>query len=629
MQPPLPPGTVLSNRYRITRVLGQGGFGRTYLTEDQGRFNEACALKEFIPIQRGETVMDKARELFGREASTLYQLQHPQVPQFRATFEEGGRFFLVQDYIDGKTYRALLNERKLQGQTFSEEEIIRLLAQVMPVLSYIHGKNIIHRDIAPDNLILRSSDSKPVLIDFGVVKEAATRFQGDQGHQATMVGKLGYAPSEQLQTGRAYPSSDLYSLAATAVVLLSGHEPQDLFDDESLTWQWQRYLSQPVSPGLAQVLNRMLAYKPGDRYQTADEASQALMSLQSSQPDPNLSRVATMAVGRPPDTNVAPPVGPAARPRPTMAIPAVNAAPPESIWDKPWFPALVIVGLMLVTGFGSWAVVSLLLRGDSDQPQTTVSPTPVFTSTPTPLASTPAPTPLATADAPTTNPEPTREEVRLGINPGTTVQQSGNLAGNQTLAYVLSAGQGERLSVRLQGSRGIVMSVLDSNGNPLDQNATGVSAWDGEVPYKDDYSIELKTAEGIDRGSYNLTVDLQPAPTAAPTTAPSPSPTQAEPQVQERAPIQFGNGETSTTVSDQAPAGTVLRYPITVQENQTLTVTRVSGNAQFTIRYPDGRVVEDAEGLSQWQAQVPTGGTYSIDVVGAGAGDFSLDVSAR
>jgi serine/threonine protein kinase len=113
MEPPIASGTILQNRYHLITVLGQGGFGRTYLAEDQGRFNEPCALKELIPPETAYA-LDKSKELFQREATTLYQIKHPQVPEFRANFEQDGRLFLVQDYVEGKTYRDLLNERKTQ-----------------------------------------------------------------------------------------------------------------------------------------------------------------------------------------------------------------------------------------------------------------------------------------------------------------------------------------------------------------------------------------------------------------------------------------------------------------------------------------------------------------------------------
>jgi serine/threonine protein kinase len=237
MQPPLSVGTLLQSRYRLMKILGQGGFGRTYLAADQGRFHEACVIKEFIPITGSPQALEKSKELFQREAQILHQIQHPQIPRFLATFEQDQRFFIVQDFVDGRVYSDLLSERLQQGQKFSEAEVLHFLEQMLPVLAYIHSKGIIHRDIAPDNIILRSSDHLPVLIDFGIVKDlasqagAATDMPSVQG---TTVGKLGYAPREQLQTGKSYPSSDLYALAVTTVVLLTARPPQDLVDEMTM-----------------------------------------------------------------------------------------------------------------------------------------------------------------------------------------------------------------------------------------------------------------------------------------------------------------------------------------------------------------------------------------------------------
>jgi len=108
MQPPISPGTVLRDRYIVKQVIGQGGMGRTYTAQDTERFNEICVLKEFIPATQSPEIIIKAKELFQREANTLYQIRHPQVPEFRATFEADSRLFLVQDYVEGKNYRTLI-----------------------------------------------------------------------------------------------------------------------------------------------------------------------------------------------------------------------------------------------------------------------------------------------------------------------------------------------------------------------------------------------------------------------------------------------------------------------------------------------------------------------------------------
>lgn len=280
------PGLVLqanqaAPRYRIVRELGQGGFGRTYLAQDLHRFEELCVLKEFAPQVQGTYALQKAEELFEREAGVLYKLQHPQIPKFRELIkvkQEGiANLFLVQDFVDGQTYHALLEARKRQGLRFNEAEVMQLLLQILPVLEYIHSLGIIHRDISPDNLMLRSSDGLPVLIDFGGVKEiAATVIHQLQASAPipTRLGKPGYAPQEQMSGGVVAPQSDFYALAATAVVLLTGKEPQQLIDLHTLEWNWRREVQ--LSQNLGQVLDKMLEPRLNERFSNAREILQAL-----------------------------------------------------------------------------------------------------------------------------------------------------------------------------------------------------------------------------------------------------------------------------------------------------------------------------------------------------------------
>ncbi len=283
-------GAVLEGRYRIVQQIGQGGFGRTYLCEDLNRFNEPCVLKEFAPQVHGTTALDKAKRLFEREANVLYKLQHPQIPKFRELFQmttAGGGLFLVQDYVAGHTYRYALNSRLQQGQTLKEDEVRRLLVNVLPVLEYTHSLGVIHRDIAPDNLIMRSSDGMPVLIDFGGVKQIAVNAEiqamgNTEG--LTRLGKVGYAPSEQMQRGVVSPHSDLYSLAATCLVLLTGQEPTALLDPQTMKWKWRQAIQ--LSPDLAGVFDRMLEPQPADRFSSATEVLQALQNQQRSKTVP-------------------------------------------------------------------------------------------------------------------------------------------------------------------------------------------------------------------------------------------------------------------------------------------------------------------------------------------------------
>jgi serine/threonine protein kinase len=279
MQPPIPLGTVLQKRYRVTKILGQGGFGRTYLSQDTGCFDEMCVLKEFSPNDRGRDALKKSKELFQREAQVLYQINHPQIPKFRANFEEQKRLFLVQEYAEGKTVAKTLSDRLKNNQTFKEAEAVEFLQNMLPVLSHIHGMGIIHRDISPDNIIFRDKDRLPVLIDFGVVKAGVTQLEvSTQIHQGTTVGKAGYAPGEQLQTGEAYANSDLYALAVTVVVMMTGRKPESLIDKSTMTWKWHQWVP-TLTPWFAKILNKMLSRSPNSRYQSATEVAQALRAV--------------------------------------------------------------------------------------------------------------------------------------------------------------------------------------------------------------------------------------------------------------------------------------------------------------------------------------------------------------
>ena len=268
-------GTIIKSRYQIQGVLGRGGFGRTYLASNVERCGELCVLKVFLPTDADQEAIQRSRKLFEREARVLYKINHPQVPKFLAWFEEAEQLFIVQEYIDGKTYFRLLKEQKKQGKLFSEPQVIQWLKDLLPVLAHLHENNIVHRDISPDNIMLPKGQSKPVLIDFGLVKQKVSQIWNnhsrspDESEHLSFVGKFGYSPPEQIRVGQCYPCSDLYALAVTAIVLLTGREPLDLIDQRSLEWRWQSYVSSDSK--LRPILSKMLIEKPMNRYQSAQE----------------------------------------------------------------------------------------------------------------------------------------------------------------------------------------------------------------------------------------------------------------------------------------------------------------------------------------------------------------------
>ena len=386
-QLPLAVGKTLEKRYRIVSHLGQGGFGRTYLAEDLHRFNERCVLKEFAPQVQSAPELQKAKELFEREAGALHQLHHPQLPGFWELFQADigggvGCLFLVQDYVEGQTYFDLFKSGKL----LSEAEVVKFLYQMLPILSYIHSKGVIHRDISPDNIILRASDQLPVLIDFGGVKQVAatavsnlTRFGAIQ----TRLGKKGYAPEEQLRQAQVFFNSDLYSLAVTAIVLLTGKEPQNLYDTYQGAWRWGQEIS--ATPQLQAVLQKMLAHKTGDRFASADAVLQSLEleGLVPLSPPPDFN-ISPMPIRGGIQANLAPSpivlnanasqmhtlvVAPKANPAPDAIAPNVNNNPVVQNSSQPlkwlgaWALKMVVgTGWVLVTGIAGWAVMNTVIR---------------------------------------------------------------------------------------------------------------------------------------------------------------------------------------------------------------------------------------------------------------------------
>ena len=162
--PELSSGTQLRGKYLILKQLGKGGFGRTYLAEDTGRFHTKVVIKELCPGTPDTQTLQTAENLFHREAETLHKLQHNQIPKFWELFRSEKRLFLVQDFVEGKSYHQILSDKIQKGDTFNEAEIKQLLRQLLPVLSYVHSQGVIHRDISPDNIICREVDGLPILI---------------------------------------------------------------------------------------------------------------------------------------------------------------------------------------------------------------------------------------------------------------------------------------------------------------------------------------------------------------------------------------------------------------------------------------------------------------------------------
>jgi serine/threonine protein kinase/Flp pilus assembly protein TadD len=273
-------GQLLDNRYQITAILAAGGFGQTYKAADTRRpGSPTCVVKQLKPQRTDPAALDIARRLFWSEAETLEQLgRHPQIPQLLAYFEDQGQFYLVQELIDG---HPLSVDLPPQTAAWPEARVIQLLQELLPLLSFVHSQEVIHRDIKPDNLIRRRSDGRLVLIDFGTVKQVRTQLTlNSHGSFTVAVGTPGYMPGEQA-VGKPRYSSDLYAAGMVAIQALTGVMPDQLASDPNTGEVIWRDRIQ-VSPQFAAWLDQMIRDDFRQRYASADQALIALQSLGTS-----------------------------------------------------------------------------------------------------------------------------------------------------------------------------------------------------------------------------------------------------------------------------------------------------------------------------------------------------------
>ncbi|MEM6400153.1 MAG: protein kinase [Cyanobacteria bacterium P01_D01_bin.116] len=269
--------TILRNRYKILRELGRGGFSVTYLAVDMDLpGNPKCVVKQLKTRHSNNTILQIAKKLFNREAQVLYRLGkgHKQIPEMFAHFEENDEFYLVQEFVDGYDLTREIKSR----HRLSEDKVIKLLQEVLEVLSFVHENNVIHRDIKLRNIMRRREDGKIVLIDFGAVKEIKGLAKNEQGdvNSTLIIGTPGYMPDEQAN-GKPRLCSDIYAVGMLGIQALTGISPRELpFNPNNGELIWRN--SAKVSDRFAEVLTGMVRHHFSQRYQTAAEALAALKS---------------------------------------------------------------------------------------------------------------------------------------------------------------------------------------------------------------------------------------------------------------------------------------------------------------------------------------------------------------
>ncbi|MBE9198042.1 MULTISPECIES: serine/threonine-protein kinase [unclassified Nodularia (in: cyanobacteria)] len=380
--------TLLNNRYQVIQVLGAGGFGETFLAEDTHMpSRRRCVIKQLKPIANDPKTYQMIQQRFEREAATLEYLgeSSDQIPKLYAYFSENELFYLVQEWIQGPTLTNIVEDKGYESET----TVRAILLSLLSVLDYVHSKGIIHRDIKPDNIILRATDHKPFLIDFGAVKETIRSVVSSSHHptRSLVIGTPGYMPTEQA-IGRPVYATDIYSLGLTAIYLLTGKHPPELqihLQTGEILWQ---EFAPDVSPHLAKVINQAIQPHVSDRYSTASKMLYALKSATDISPQPSITS---------PTVSLSP--AKAASTQQTQAI--ISSAPTvlTSNWQKP----ALIIGSLVFGGLIGGVAISSITRQPQSQESISTSSTPTPSSDSNTLD--PTPSPQSSPDEPADQPD--------------------------------------------------------------------------------------------------------------------------------------------------------------------------------------------------------------------------------
>lgn len=282
---PLKAGEVLRSRYKVRRIIGQGGMGSIYLADDLRLEGRLCALKE-VETDRSlpPELIRQAREQFQREATVLARLDHPNLPKVSDFFSIGGRDYLVMDYVPGKDLRAMMIEARQAGTFLNESDVLNWAGQLCDALTYLHSLEppILHRDIKPSNLKITPSGLLK-LVDFGLVKLLApgevtiTVLQG----QGTAL----YTPLEQYGGDNVHTTvqTDIYAFGATLYHLLTNQPPADarerFLNAQSLTPI--RQINPSVSARTERAILWAMSLHPVERPESVQILRQALLGDQN------------------------------------------------------------------------------------------------------------------------------------------------------------------------------------------------------------------------------------------------------------------------------------------------------------------------------------------------------------
>lgn len=535
------PAKVLDGRYKLIKQIGAGGFGHTFIARDMRRpGSPPCVVKQLKPASDDPNFIREARRLFNTEAETLEKLgRHDQIPQLLAYFEEDKQFFLVQEFVEGRSLHDELKaplpevsdldnepqdrilaeldniDAPVRDKQLSEVEVLSILKDVLDVLEFVHSEGVIHRDIKPDNLIRRKKDRKIVLIDFGAVRamqDANTQLTANEKGESRFtvtIGTPGYMPSEQC-AGRPTYNSDIYALGMVAIKALTGYGPTDLPTDPAtgeLVWRDKAQ----VSNGLAMVLTRMVRYHYTQRYQSVREVNQGISTFATMtevERQATTSKIVRSTILTGTDSlaksNAATSYKSSSQNRRT--VPAPSASSNSGV--------LFLFGglLAVVAVIAAFALPSMMRN---NQPAVIVNnPAIPVTKTISPESS-----PVSTATNTSVS-----QAVNLEVNKDFLFPNK--IVGDVTHTYTIQAKSGQSLSTAITGS-GLLLTILNDQGVPL-PNAVNVINTDVPITSDGAYVVQIKGIGGTSEIPYQLKLSLKETaiaqPTSTPTNSPFPSP---------------------------------------------------------------------------------------------------------
>ena len=269
----LPAGTTLQDRYKITKLIGQGGMGAIYIADDTRFSNRVCVIKEMLDNFTDFEQRDLAVKNFLREADVLASLHYHGIPEVYDRFSEGNRHYLVMEYINGGDLEQKLEQRE---EPFNEKNVLNWASQICEILNYLHSQEppVIYRDMKPANLML-TKEGKIYIVDFGIARFFNPTKKG------TMIGTQGYAPPEQYR-GLIEPRSDIYALGATMHHLLTGRDPQD---EAPFSFPPVRKLNPNISVPAERLIAKSLEKDVSDRYESANDMLKGILKVTSNNPD--------------------------------------------------------------------------------------------------------------------------------------------------------------------------------------------------------------------------------------------------------------------------------------------------------------------------------------------------------